>query len=199
MHPDSPADRAALRRALIGRREALPTAEHAQLSAAVRAHLAGLLTRLAPTCLGFCWPYRAEADLLPLLHDWLTADATRHAALPVVETTQAPLRFRRWTPDTPLAPDRYGIPTPTMGEWVQPDLLLIPVNGFDTRGFRLGYGGGYFDRSLAAARPALGCVGVGFELARMDWLPAEAHDQPLDWIVTEKGVFHAESRPEVQR
>lgn len=195
----SPARRSALRQELIARRSALSADEHARLSALVRDHLAALLERLAPSSLGFCWPYRAEVDVLPLVSSWLAGDPARRAALPVVETTQTALRFRRWSPGDALDTDRYGIPTPRGGEWMQPALLLIPVNGFDAHGNRLGYGGGYFDRTLAALRPERGCVGVGFELARLDAFPPQAHDRPLDWIVTEKGAFHAQPQPEVQR
>lgn len=188
-----------LRRRLIAEREQLDPAEHARLSEAVRTHLAALLAQLDPPCMGFCWPFRREADLLPLLASWLAADPARRAALPVVETTPGPLRFRRWSPGDALAADRYGIPTPLAGEWLQPDLLLIPVNGFDARGYRLGYGGGYFDRTLAELRPARGSIGVGFELARLDAVPHADHDQPLDWIVTERGAFHAQSQSALQR
>jgi len=110
-------------------------------------------------------------------------------ALPVVVAEGQPLAFREWTPETPLAPDRYGIPTPTAGEWLTPDLILLPLNGFDAAGFRLGYGGGYFDRTLAALAPRPLAVGVGFEINRVDSIRPEAHDQRLDWIVTENGAF----------
>lgn len=86
-----------------------------------------------------------------------------------------------------MVADRYGIPAPQGTPQLQPDLLLVPVNGFDARGYRIGYGGGYFDRTLAGAdRPVT--VGIGFELARLDDVQPEAHDLPLDWIVTEAGI-----------
>lgn len=195
MSSSPPSERQRLRRALIARRETLDAATHARLSAAVCAHLRDLLARLAPASLGFCWPYRREVDILPLVTDWLQGDPTRRAALPVVGTTDAPLRFRCWSPGDTLTTDRYGIPTPMQGAWLQPELLLIPVNGFDARGYRLGYGGGYFDRTLAELKPARGTIGVGFELARLTTLPEEAHDHPLDWIVTEKGAFHEGGYP----
>jgi 5,10-methenyltetrahydrofolate synthetase len=106
-----------------------------------------------------------------------------------VITEDAPLRFREWTPDGPLAPDRYGIPTPTAGAWLTPDLILLPLNGFDDAGYRLGYGGGYFDRTLAALVPRPLAVGVGFAINRIDSIRPEPHDQRLDWIVTEDGAF----------
>ena len=114
-------------------------------------------------------------------------------ALPVVVGEGQPLSFREWTPETPLAPDRYGIPTPTAGEWLTPDLILLPLNGFDAAGYRLGYGGGYFDRTLAALAPRPLAVGIGFEINRIDSIRPEAHDQRLDWIVTENGAFRPDA------
>jgi len=107
----------------------------------------------------------------------------------VVVAAKEALRFREWTPDTRLEPDRYGIPTPTAGEWLTPDLILLPLNGFDGAGYRLGYGGGYFDRTLAALSPRPLAVGVGFEINRIASIRPAAHDQRLDWIITESGAF----------
>ena len=111
------------------------------------------------------------------------------AALPVVIAEHEALRFREWTPETPLAADRYGIPTPSAGDWLIPDLILLPLNGFDAAGYRLGYGGGYFDRTLAALSPRPLAVGVGFEINRVASIRPQPHDQRLDWIVTENGAF----------
>ena len=91
-------------------------------------------------------------------------------------------------PETLLEPDRYGIPTPMAGEWLIPDLILLPLNGFDSDGYRLGYGGGYFDRTLAALCPRPLAVGVGFEINRLPTIRPESHDQRLDWLVTEAGA-----------
>jgi 5-formyltetrahydrofolate cyclo-ligase len=85
--------------------------------------------------------------------------------------------------------DRYGIPTPAHGDFLIPEVLLLPVNGFDAAGYRIGYGGGYFDRTLASLLPRPLVVGVGFELARLDSISPEPHDQRLDAMVTEAGVF----------
>lgn len=112
-----------------------------------------------------------------------------HTALPVVLGPDRALAFRDWHPDAPMGADRYGIPTPIGGEWRQPDVLLIPVNAFDSAGFRLGYGGGFFDRTLAALSPRPLCIGLGFECNRVTSIRPEAHDLPLDWIVTETGAF----------
>jgi len=141
----------------------------------------------SPT-LAFCWPHQGEFDARPLVLRLLKSGWS--ACLPVVVAEAAPLAFRPWTPQVPLAPDRYGIPTPTAGDFVVPDVLLIPLVAVDERNYRIGYGGGFFDRTLAAlaegGRRAT-AIGVGFELARVaDTLPGP-HDIALDLVVTEQG------------
>ena len=182
---DNTAWRRGLRREMVARRAALSVAEHDALSARIVAH--ALAALLAPVVAAFCWPIKHEPDVRGLLTAWARAGV--RTALPVVVAEGQPLAFREWTPETPLAPDRYGIPTPTTGEWLTPDLILLPLNGFDAAGYRLGYGGGYFDRTLAALAPRPLAVGVGFEINRVDSIRPEAHDQRLDWIVTENGAF----------
>ncbi|HQU80230.1 MAG TPA: 5-formyltetrahydrofolate cyclo-ligase [Azonexus sp.] len=182
---DNTAWRRGLRQEMVTRRAALSAAEHDALSARIVAHALAALP--APVVAAFCWPIKHEPDVRALLADW--AKTGVRTALPVVVAEGQPLAFREWTPETPLAPDRYGIPTPTAGEWLTPDLILLPLNGFDAAGFRLGYGGGYFDRTLAALAPRPLAVGVGFEINRVDSIRPEAHDQRLDWIVTENGAF----------
>lgn len=160
-------------------------ARHGELSALIAGHLQAALP--VPRCVAFCWPIKHEPDVRSAVEQWAKLGA--QAALPVVVNEDAPLAFRLWSPDTVLVPDRYGIPSPAAGDFVQPDLILLPLNGFDGAGYRLGYGGGYFDRTLAMLRPRPLAVGVGFEINRVDSIRPEVHDQRLDWIVTEAGVF----------
>lgn len=182
---DNTAWRRALRRDMVARRAALSQADHAGLSARIVEHLVAALP--VPRIVAFCWPIKHEPDVRAVVERWATLGAL--AALPVVVAEQSPLAFRIWSEETPLEPDRYGIPTPVAGDLVQPDLILLPLNGFDGAGFRLGYGGGYFDRTLAALCPRPLAVGVGFEVNRLDSIRPETHDQKLDWIVTEAGCF----------
>lgn len=177
--------RRALRRDMVGRRAVLSEAEHDGLSARIVGHLLAALP--VPRVVAFCWPIKHEPDVRAVVDRWTALGA--QAALPVVVAEDAPLAFRLWTEATPLAADRYGIPTPVAGDFVQPDLILLPLNGFDGAGYRLGYGGGYFDRTLAALSPRPLAVGVGFETNRLDSIRPESHDQRLDWIVTEAGCF----------
>jgi 5-formyltetrahydrofolate cyclo-ligase len=187
------AARRALRQRLLERRLALPAAEWARLSAVLRTNLRAAFPQLGKRRVGFCWPVKNEPDLRPLLEAWLAAgQAGFGALLPVVVAANAPLAFRQWTPQTPLLADRYGIPSPAMGDFLTPEALLLPVNAFDAAGYRIGYGGGYFDHTLSTSHtqcvPLL-AIGVGFELARVDSIDPEAHDIPLDAMVTEAGVF----------
>lgn len=185
LNEDNTAWRRALRRTLVAQRAALSLAEHDRLSAAIVGHLLATLRR--PAVVAFCWPIKHEPDVRAAVEAWRGQGA--RAALPFVVEEGAPLAFREWRADSRLLADRYGIPTPQDGDWLSPDLILLPLNGFDADGYRMGYGGGYFDRTLAALSPRPLAVGVGFEINRLESIRPEAHDQRLDWIVTESGVF----------
>jgi 5,10-methenyltetrahydrofolate synthetase len=108
--------------------------------------------------------------------------------MPVVETVDAPMRFCCWSPASAMKQDRFGIPVPAHGDTIVPDVVLLPLVAFDPQGFRLGYGGGYFDRTLASMVPRPMAIGVGFELARVVDTRPQHHDLPLDAVVTEAGV-----------
>lgn len=185
---DLRAARKTQRLALIQARIDLPAATRAAADDALSRHLAGLLDQLEVTSIGFCWPYRAEFDLRAVVNAWLCADGRRWAALPVVGLTGEPMRWRRWHPGAEMPLDRYGIPFPGEGPNLHPDLLLIPCNGFDERGYRIGYGAGHFDRTLAAMQPRPLAVGIAYELARLPDTEPQAHDLPMDWLVTEAGA-----------
>ncbi len=184
--------RADLRRAKIAARVALPPPVHARHSARIEAHLARLLARLAPRVLGFCWPIRGEVDCRGLATR--TIEAGGRACLPLVLQPGAAMAFREWRPDCAMAIDRHGIHYPAAGAELIPDVLLMPVNAFDAGGFRLGYGGGYFDRTLAALKPPPLAIGVGFELARVATTHPGVHDIALDAVVTEAGLERFSSR-----
>ena len=98
------------------------------------------------------------------------------------------MTFRAWAPDSTMSVDRHGIPIPADDAVLVPDVVLLPLVAFDMRGFRLGYGGGYFDRTLVGIVPRPFTVGIGFEVARVDTIQPQAHDIPLDAVVTEAGA-----------
>ena len=182
--------RATLRRQLVERRLALPTEQYAALSATICKNLQDHFAPLAALRVAFCWPVKNEPDLRPLIATWQAAGQPGFAALlPVVVEPGAPLAFRAWTPGSAMVNDRYGIPTPATGEFVVPQALLLPVNGFDANGYRIGYGGGFFDRTLATLSPAPLAIGVGFELSRVASIRPEPHDIRLDAMVSEAGVW----------
>ena len=183
-------DRRTLRRQLSERRMMLSLNDCEKLSASVRDHVRNNFSELAGRRVGFCWPVNNEPDLRPLMLNWIEIGQTGFTALlPVVIDPGAPLSFRAWTRESPMFMDRYGIPTPATGDFLVPEVLLIPVNAFDVAGYRIGYGGGFFDRTLATIRPPPLSIGVGFELSRVDSIHPEAHDIRLDVMVTEAGVF----------
>ena len=181
--------RRALRREALARRKALTQTEYRQRSQAVCQHLVAGFPQLASLRVGFCWPVNKEPDVRTALATWRDAgDSAFAALLPVVLATDAPLAFRVWRPCTAMVVDRYGIPSPADGDFLQPQALLIPLLAFDASGFRLGYGGGYFDRTLAGLHPRPLAIGIGFELCRVETVHPEAHDERLDAVVTELGV-----------
>lgn len=180
------ADRAALRRVAIAARESMTAEEHVRASAGIESHLAALLSDRPPSVLGFCWPVRREFDCRPLVARLLSAGW--RACLPVAQSPAAAMPFREWTPDAAMAADCYGIPIPAEGECLIPGIVLLPLVAFDCQGYRLGYGGGHFDRTLAALAPRPLAIGIGFERTHIDSIRPEPHDMPLDAIVTEIGV-----------
>ncbi len=143
------------------------------------------------SCIGFYWPVAGEFDARNVLSVWLALAASRTAALPVVVAPRQPLVFHAWRCDSAMKKGRYGIAVPEEERLVVPDLLLIPCVGFDADRYRLGYGGGYYDRTLAFwpadRKPAT--IGVAFESARCDALPRGEFDLPLGAIVTESGIY----------
>ncbi|MCF3934897.1 5-formyltetrahydrofolate cyclo-ligase [Acuticoccus sp. M5D2P5] len=172
-------------------RDALsPAARHAA-SAALAQHLHTLLAKRfdagAGRILSVYWPMKGEPDLRALM-------AALHAAgviiaLPVVAERAAPLHFRRWSPGARMMRGVWNIPVPAdTGETLTPDIVLAPLVGWDGAGYRLGYGGGYFDRTLAALAPRPFAIGVGFSAARLATIFPQPHDIPLDLVVTEAGI-----------
>ncbi len=163
--------------------------DHAAAAAALAATGLGFLGQTAGIVSGFV-PYQTEIDLMPLLQA-LTADGWC-AALPVVLGDAQPLEFRKWSPGDELVPGVWNIPVPAPeAAAVEPDVLLVPLRAFDAAGYRLGYGGGFYDRSLEGlrARKTVTAVGVGYAAQQVDAVPRGRHDQPLDWILTEQGPF----------
>ena len=136
------------------------------------------------------WPMPEEIDVRPLM---TYLHLSGHVlALPVVMARDEPLIFRQWRPSLPLDPGVYGIPVPgAAAPELTPGVLLVPLLAFDGEGRRLGYGAGYYDRTLATLRAGgdILAIGAAYAAQRMDSLPEEAADQRLDWVVTEEGAI----------
>ena len=133
------------------------------------------------------YPYLSEISVLELLGR--LASAGWATALPVVVAKDEPLIFRRWSPGEALVSGLWGIQIPpgTALE-VSPDVLLVPMLAYDARGYRLGYGGGFYDRTLAKLRASkkITAIGVAYSGQEVEEVPHDEHDQPLDWIMTER-------------
>ena len=178
--------RRSMRVELIARREAADTADRRAAGAAVNALIEAAFAPPPGGIVAFCWPYRGEVDVRFAVYAFRRRGAV--AALPEVAGKGCPLQFRQWWPGAPMAAGALGIPAPVGTGLVVPAVALVPVVGFDGQGYRLGYGGGYFDRTLAAARPRPLAVGVGTEAARLPTIHPQPHDIPMDFIVTEAGI-----------
>lgn len=183
--------REAERTRLRGERDALTVAERQGAGAEIACNLERFLQdrfgNLRGRVFSGYWPIKGEPDLRPLL-------ARLHAqgvlvALPLVETKAAPLTFRRWSPETRMVRGDWNIPVPPPDAiQLLPQIALAPVMGWTAEGYRLGYGGGYFDRTLAALTPRPFTVGIGFQSAKLNTIFPQPHDIALDAIVTEAGL-----------
>ena len=182
--PDVDLWRKARRPELIAARLAMASADRIAASKRITARLTAFLTEAPARMIGFYWPFKGEYDPRALVQ-------TLHAggvalALPVVVAKAQPLVFRPWWPGAPMASGVWNIPVPAGGEPVVPDTLLVPLVGFDAEGYRLGYGGGFYDRTIAAmpARPR--AIGIGFACGRLATIHPRPYDIPMDCIVTDE-------------
>jgi 5-formyltetrahydrofolate cyclo-ligase len=167
---------------------------HEQVASTAGLALAGLNFPVEPvpgrSVVSAFFPYKSEIDTRPLAgklagEGWTTA-------LPIVIALGQPLVFRRWLPGQPTVPGMWDIPQPMENSpLVEPDVLLVPMLAFDGKGYRLGYGGGFYDRTLEVlrAKKSIVAIGVAFAAQQVDSVVRSAHDQPLDYVMTEKEVF----------
>ena len=179
--------RKARRAELLAQREAVPEEKRRALNETITAHIVAGFPQLRDTIIGLYWPFRGEFDPRFAIRHFRGLGA--RAALPQVVEKRTPLRFLEWWPGVELDTSGvYGIPVPVGTQVVTPGALLIPPIGFDAQGYRLGYGGGYFDRTLASLDPQPLKIGVAFEISRIETIRPQPHDIPMDFIVTEAGI-----------
>ena len=147
--------------------------------------LADVLAGYAGKALSGYMPMRTEIDPLPAM-----AAHQGIVGVPVIMAKATALRFREWGPGVAMMAGEFGAFIPAEGAWVEPEVLIVPLLAFDARGFRLGYGGGFYDRTLAGlrARRATLAVGFAFSAQEVDEVPIDGFDQRLDAVVTEAGV-----------
>lgn len=177
------------RAALVARRLAASAALRRRWSAAIADFLREGFTALAGTTIGAYAPIRGEPDIRAAIDHWRVMGAT--TALPVVMARAAPLEYRVFGPGIRMRKGVLGLPIPQGTPVVTPQALLIPMVAFDARGYRLGHGGGYFDRTLAVLAPPPLKIGVAFELSRIATIRPQAHDIAMDFVVTEAGIHLA--------
>lgn len=186
--PTDPDARQKLRRHLLDARAAFAASPAAAAAeAALAGHLAQVLDQLEPECLGVYWPMRSEFNAARLW-DGEGKHTALPRALPFAQRVPPQMHYRRWDGTPPALRDECGIPA-AAGAAVVPDVVLVPCVGFSAGGWRLGYGGGYFDRWLAL-HPHVTAVGIAWELSRLAEaeLAPQPHDLALALIVTERGV-----------
>ncbi len=150
-------------------------------------HLWRSFPGLAAAKLAFCWPIRGEYDARRLAQRLRDRGAV--TALPVVVAPRQPLVFREWHPGVALASGPLGIPYPVGSDLIVPTAALLPMNGWDEAGYRLGYGSGFFDRTLPSLATKPVVIGVSYELAKMKTIRPQSWDIPMDWVVTERGIY----------
>lgn len=179
----------AQRERLLQARQAILPEDRSTWNAAINHNLVSHFPQLAGMTIGIYWPYMGEFD--PRFAAAHFRGLGAKIALPEVVQKAAPLRFRLWWPGVGMAPGVYDIPVPQGTEVVTPDALLIPPVGFDAARYRIGYGGGFYDRTLASLTPRPLTIGVAYALCHLPTIYPQEHDLPLDYVVTERGVFSA--------
>jgi 5-formyltetrahydrofolate cyclo-ligase len=175
------------RRAAARRRQAAhEAADGPARAAAARAHLAAALAPLGPVPLGGYLPIRSELDPVPVM-----AAHPGPVGVPMVEAAARPLRFLRWHPGVALVAGAFGVMRPAGTEPLVPRALIVPLLAWDRRGHRLGYGGGFYDRTLAALRAAgpVLAVGLAYSAQEMAEVPVEPTDARLDALACEDGLI----------
>ncbi|MBP6058267.1 MAG: 5-formyltetrahydrofolate cyclo-ligase [Nitrosomonas sp.] len=175
------------RKQLIAAREAISDEIHQQWSQAISDFLKQGFPLLQKMTIGIYWPFRGEYDPRLIAQYFRQQGAT--IALPEIIGKNEPLCFREWLPDTPMKNGAYDIPVPVDAKTVRVDAVIIPMVGFDQQGYRLGYGSGYFDRTLATYQPQPLTIGIAFEIQRLANIYPQPHDIAMHYIVTEAGIF----------
>jgi len=185
-------DKIALRRTLLQARQTMP--QRASRDGALGSALLQWLRGKSVHIIGAYWPIQGEFDPLPSLLHWQQENAAqRHIALPVMDTARKTLAFHAWQPEMPMTVAAFGIPEPHDSEALHPQVLMVPCVGCAPGGWRLGYGGGFYDRTLAAMQPRPTTVGLCYAASWLTHFTPGPHDIPLDVILSDSGMLWPES------
>jgi len=181
-------DQKAIARTAGFERRKVAHAERGECASRATEHLVSYLAdKGAKLVISGYMPIRTEIDVLPAME--ALHGAGHRICVPVIVRAGLPLSFREWTPDCAMVNGPFGAKVPESGDWLAPEVLIVPLVSFDMQGFRLGYGGGYYDRSLELLRKKKPTLAVGYAYSgQMGVVPVEATDQRLDAMVTEGGV-----------
>jgi 5-formyltetrahydrofolate cyclo-ligase len=179
-------DKKLLRRQLQAERQTL--VDRHQRAMQLQEVLRVWLLDRSDTLIGAYWPIKGEFDALPALYRWQEAAPQRRIGLPVIDKVSKQLSFHVWYPGCEMEDDAYGIPKPKDTPQFHPTVLLVPCVGYGPKGVRLGYGGGFYDRTLATLQPAPTTVGLAYANGFVPGLVAEAHDVPLHAVLTDEGL-----------
>jgi len=179
------------RERLIAERLAIPDATLAAWRQRMDGYVERSFPGLARSRVAFCWPIKNEYDARHIARTLRGLGAL--TALPVVVAPKSPLAFREWHPGVELAKGALDIPYPVNSREIVPDAVLLPMNGWDPQGYRLGYGAGFFDRTLASLEKKPVVIGVAYEQARLDTIHPQPWDIPVDYLVTERGVYRRDA------
>lgn len=170
---------------LLTARSALTPVQRAEIEQRCLAKIKDLLAQYQPGSLGIYWPIKGELDLRPLAETLLADGWT--LSVPVINNQTRQLDFAYWYPAMAMEQGTWNIPIPSDPRFINPERLLVPLLGFDEANYRLGYGGGYYDRTLAGGHQPQ-TIGVGMEIGRLQSIFPEQHDIAMDVIITETAM-----------
>ena len=175
------------RQKLVASRQAITSAERIAAEQQIYQRLLSLLAPMPASIISFYMPIKGELNCQPLIEELLNRGW--RAVLPKIIDKDSALQFRQWSPDSQMQPEIWQIPVPQNTAELVPDVLLIPLVGFDQQRHRLGNGGGFYDRSLAGISPTPLAIGVGLELMKLEDIQPQPHDIAMDFVVTEQAVY----------
>lgn len=184
----------ALREEALLRRMQMPVAGRMRAAQAIIDHVLSVLMPRPDSVIAGYWAIKGEVDVVPLLLEMIRRG--HRAALPQVAEFRKPLIFRAWHEHARMQDGRYGIrePDPAEADAVVPDIILVPMLAFDERGGRLGYGSGFYDRTFDSLKTLhkVTAIGIAWDMQKLEGIPQDPYDYPMDMIVTEKNIYRFE-------